>query len=106
MMFFKGQGKETFEAVNFLKKSTSVAVQALERRAVSALAIWKRVCYRSRNLSRRCRSRGSFYGYARLNWDTHFNQVTRAVSSVICVQQFAAGLAALAKDLGRAWMTW
>ena len=94
-------GKETFEAVNFLKQANPGAIQTGKRRGLSEFAL-RTIAAADRAVDQSRRRAGSRFYRTPADWDTHANEGNGSRGQLAnLLRDFGASIAALATDLGK-----
>jgi uncharacterized protein (DUF1501 family) len=96
----QGTGKETFEAVNYLKKVNPAQYKAENGAQYPRTPFGNALLQIAQLIKAGVGLEVAFTDTPGLNWDTHFNQGNARGQLGNLLLQFAAGLSALAKDLG------
>ena len=96
----QGTGKETFEAVNFLKKVNPAQYMPENGAQYPRGPFGNALLQIAQLIKAGVGLEVAFTDTPGLNWDTHFNQGNARGQLGNLLQQFAAGLSALARDLG------
>jgi uncharacterized protein (DUF1501 family) len=96
----EGTGKETFEAVNFLKQVNPSQYRAENGAQYPRTPFGNALLQIAQLVKAGVGLEVAFTDTPGLNWDTHFNQGNARGQLSNLLQQFGAGLSALVKDLG------
>lgn len=97
----EGTGKETFEAVNFLKQVNPSQYKPENGAQYPRTPFGNALLQVAQLIKAGVGLEVAFTDTPGLNWDTHFNQGNARGQLGNLLQQFGAGLSALAKDLGQ-----